>query len=127
MKKTEKELFSRYKIVLENENISNGQMSQVSTNFQVDHNAKFLPIGQDVDDEEKTNLKSSILKHKLKEPFTSLKTLIASCESKTCSIKSVSELLSMLDNPRFKSLLTDLKQQLQTENQEAGTNAKLAF
>jgi hypothetical protein len=126
MKKDEKEIYYKYNTIVENENLTNGQMSQASTTFQVDHTAKFLPIGRDMDEEEKKKFKSEILKEKLKNLFSSLKSLIDACDGKKCTSDTVGKLLNLMDNPEARNDLSDLKNALGLEEQDSGRNSGLA-
>lgn len=125
MNSEEKNIFKNYLTILENENISNGQMSQVSTTHQVDHNARFLPLGMDMDEEEK-KLKSELIKEKLKNLFANFKSLIDLCGNKKCTSSDVSRLLSLMDNPEAKNDLSELKNALGLEEQERNKNASFS-
>lgn len=127
MNKESKILFERYKAIIENSDISNNMSgSDVSTKYQTDNMARFLPIGQDVDDEEK-QLESEKLRIKLKELFDSMKGLIDACAKDTCTYKEISRLMDLMNNPEVNKDLEAYKNALQGENQESGANASLSY
>jgi hypothetical protein len=100
----------------------------VSTKFQVDHTAKFLPVGQDKENmlgpEEAQDEKA---RGKVELAFNALRDAIESCKSENCSVREISRLIDMLDNPELKNDLNQYKIALQKKDQEIGANSKLAF
>ena len=119
-------LFEKYKSIFENDNISNNMAgSDVSTKFQTDAMARFLPVGQD-DEEEKKMLESEKLRIKMKDLFTSFNALISAASKETVTYKEISKLIEFLDNPQVKGDLEKLKNALQAENIESGANASLS-
>jgi hypothetical protein len=117
-------IFKKYLTICESEDISNTFSNQASTKYTTDNTAKFLPVGQDVDDQEK--VKQEIpdkIQEKLKTAFSQFKELIKRCEDKNCNSKDIAELLSLMDNPEFKKDLQQLKDVLELKKQEMGVNA----
>lgn len=128
MNRDNKIIFEGYKKILENDNISNNMTgSDVSTKYQVDSMAKFLPIGRDMDnEEEKKMLESEKIKIKLKDFFNSIKSLATVCQKDTVTFKEISHFISLIENPAVKNDLDSLKSALQSENMESGVNASLS-
>jgi len=128
MNKDIKILFEKYMSILENSDISNNMSgSDVSTKFQTDAMARFLPIGRDTDEEEKKMLESEKLRIKMKDLFTQFSALISAASKETVTYKEVSKLVDFLDNPEVKGDLEKLKNALQAENIESGSNASLSY
>ena len=95
-----------------------------STKYTTDNTAKFLPMGQDMDEEEKNKLKVDVnIQEQLKPIFDKMKSLMNVCEGKNCSSKEISHLLSMLDSPELKKHLQEFKKYLQLKEQHTGFNA----
>ena len=115
MNKDIKKLASIYSNVLESINISNNMEQGTST--------KFYPI-QDMDEEEKYSDESDKIVKKLESAFTRIKSLMDSC-SKNCTLITVSELSSLLENPEFKDDLNSLKLALQKKDVNTGSNSRL--
>ena len=115
MNKDEKNLAKSYQKIIESVNISNNMTQDVST--------KYYPL-HDMDEEEKyTSDKEKILK-KLEIGFSKVKSLIDSC-TKNCNLAIVSELCDLLENPEFKTDLTNLKMAIQSDNVKTGENSRL--
>jgi len=125
MKNDIQQIYSKYKIIKESEDISNNMSGKdVSTKYNVDHTAKFLPIGQDIDEEEKNKFNDTKkIQDELKIMFDGLKNLITSCEGKNITSKAVSKLLSTLDSPEIKKHLNNLLNHLQLKEQDQGINS----
>jgi hypothetical protein len=127
MNKETKNLFERYKTIVENSDISNNMSgSDVSTKYQTDNMSRFLPIGQDADDEER-QLESEKLRVKLKELFNIMKGLIDACTKDTCTYKEISRLMDLMNSPEANKDMEAYKNALQGENQESGANASLSY
>jgi len=127
MNKESRELFAKYISIVENSDISNNMSgSDVSTKYQTDNMARFLPIGQDSDEEER-QLESKKLRIKLKDLFLNIKALVDACGKDTCTYREVGKLLDLMDNPEAKNDLQTLKNALQAEDQESGANASLPY
>jgi hypothetical protein len=127
MDRDSKNITKHYLTLLENDNISNNMSGKdVSTKFQVNSIPKFLPVAQEMEEEKMKSLPSEGVRKKLEEYFTGLTSLIKNCESKNCSSKDVSRLIEMLDSPRAKADLNDLKSALQLQDQHSGANAKFS-
>lgn len=124
MNKEIKIIFEKYKKVLENSDISNNMSSDVSTKFTTDHMARFLPIGQDDEEQKKNPFKE--LKQNLNDFFTTLKALATACQSDSCKSSDIGKLLELMDNPAAKRDLTNLKNNIQLEDQDNGNNTKLS-
>lgn len=132
MNKDTHNIYNSYKagfLLKENEDISNNMSGKdVSTKFQVDHTAKFLPVGQDKESmlgpEES---ESEQLRGKIELLFKTFKTIIDSCQTERCSVREVSKLIDLLDDPEARNDLEQYKLALQKEDQEGGVNAKLAY
>ena len=126
MKKDYSNILKKYLTILESENISDTFSTQASTKYTVDNTQKFLPIAHDQAEEEKRKPKSHQLREKLKSAFSKLSTLIKVCESDRCSVKHISELIHLMENPEFKNDLHEYKTELQKDNVESGFNSGLA-
>jgi hypothetical protein len=125
MNKDIKNIFSSYKSILENTDISNNMSgSDVSTKYTTDNTARFLPIGQD--DEEKKVSKPEAIFNKLSNLFAKLKSLISTVESKTCSSKEVSNLIAYMNDAEVKGDLDQLLRELQLQEQNAGLNSRVS-
>jgi hypothetical protein len=120
-----KNLAKLYQHIKESEDISNNIASGASSRFQMDHNAKFLPIGQDMDEEENIS-KSKRVYDRVKTVFANMKALINACSSENISLPNLSKLIDFMDNPQVRGDLEDLKKTLQGENLENGKNTKLS-
>lgn len=127
MNKDIKIIFEKYIKILENDNISNNMTgSDASTKNQIDHTARFLPIGRDTDEEEKNKmLESEKIRIKLKDFFNSVKSLATICQKDSVTYKELSNFISIINDPAVKNDLDKLKMALQSENVEAGVNASL--
>jgi hypothetical protein len=121
-------IIEEYKHVVENSNISNNMtQGDVSTKYTANSIPKFLPIGQDMDEEELKNLESDRIKQKLQTFFSQLKGYVDSCESKNCNYRIVSHLIELIQNPEVIQDLQSYKQSLQLEDQERGTSVAPSF
>ena len=121
-------LSKKYLIILEGGDISNNMSGKdVSTKFQINSIPKFLPVAQEMEEEKMKSLPSEGVRKKLAEYFAGLTSLIKNCESKNCASKDVSRLIEMLDSPRAKADLNDLKSALQLQDQHSGANEKPSF
>lgn len=129
MNKDINNIFTKYRIIKESEDISNNMSGKdVSTKYNVDHTAKFLPIGQDIDDEEKKKFEDTEkIQNELKILFDGLKNLITNCEGKNITSKSVSKLISTLDSPEIKKHLNNLLNHLQLKEQDQGLNSFASY
>jgi hypothetical protein len=119
----------RYSIIKESENISNNMSGKdVSTRFQTDNTAKFLPVGQDKENalgpEES---ESELMRGKVELLFKTFKSIIDSCQTENCSVREVSKLIDLLDDPEVRNDLEQYKLALQREDQDNGVNSKLAY
>jgi hypothetical protein len=114
-----------YSIIRESESINNNIQTGASTKFAVDHNSRFVPIGQDIDEEE-LGLESDKILKDLEPKFAELKSLIEACQGDKKSLQTVSMLADFLDNPDFKGKLNDLKMAVQKENMNNGINTRLS-
>ena len=127
-----KEIYSiaeRYSLIKENDNISNNMSGKdVSSKFQVDHTAKFLPVGQDKESQlGPEESESEFMRGKVELLFKTLKGIIDSCQSENCSVREVSKLIDLMDDPEARNDLEQYKLALQKEDQESGVNSKLAY
>ena len=124
-----RKLARMYSLIRENDNISNNMSGKdVSTKFQVDHTAKFLPVGQDKEsqlgpEEGEIELKRG----KVELLFKTLKSVIDACQSENCSVREVSRLIDLIDDPEARNDLEQYKLALQRDDQESGANSKLAY
>jgi hypothetical protein len=129
MKKDILEIYKSYIQITESEDISNNMSGKdVSTKFQVDHTAKFLPVGQEKENmlgPEETEVEQ--LRGKIELLFKTFKTIIDSCQTERCSVREVSKLIDLLDDPEARNDLEQYKLALQKEDQDGGVNAKLAY
>lgn len=127
MKSDIKNILNSYIKILENTDISNNMSGKdVSTKYTTDNTARFLPIGQDMDEEEKNIQKSQAIRQKLDSMFSRLKSLLETAEKPSSTGKDISNLLSFMDNPEVKGDLTELLNAIRLEEQNAGVNANIS-